>query len=540
MSPQDDIAIADTKAALESKVSDGSADADNDFAPPINDAPPPDDVDFAPSADVQEMAPMSDAPPPEIDPGVHVPSPLAAAGRSSRRGRGQGQAAPSAPCDIDAERAILTNGLLQANRFAGVLGDLKADDFFEKRNGVIFDAMRRLAIDNEPIDPISVHSELNRQGTADRSGGLSYLFELQSHAGSGLAIEFYAKRVTQLGHVRRILVELHKAQAQGMQMGLDPDGFIEMVQNTVVSQLEQVTGSGSTVHIDEVVEPVYDKILEMRDDKRSIVGIRSGFRDIDKMLLGFHRTDLMILAARPAMGKTSLALNLAYNVANAGHRVMVFSLEMGKEQLVQRLMSYRAGVNLKKIRTGEIDTNDEVDLRQAAGNLSELNFYIDDTPGLSAVEVRARAKRVQLKEGGMDLIVLDYLQLMRGTGGGKQSREQEVSEISRSLKGLAKELNCTVLALSQLNRAVESRPDKTPRMSDLRESGSIEQDADIICFIYREVVYNENADPNTARLIVSKHRAGEIGKIPLYFDGRFTRFATDDRMNDNYSGNSAN
>ena len=507
-----------------------------DEMPALDDAPPPSDDDFS-AADLDEMPEDPGFSQGSDDPGIDLDAPasapMAAAARTSMR---RATPPPAAPCDLEAEKAVLTNGLLQPERFAGVLGELKGDDFFEKRHGVIFEAMRKLTIDNNPIDIVSVHTQLQTDGTVDKSGGLPYLAQLQSHAGSGLAIEFYAERVAKLAHVRRILGGLHKAQAHGMQRGLDPDGFIEMVQQEVVAQLEEVTGGGSTVHIGEVVGPVFEQIMKLRDQGKQVVGIRTGFRDIDKMLMGFHRTDLLILAARPAMGKTSLALNFAYNVANQGNVVMVFSLEMGREQLVQRLMAHRAGINLRSIRSGEIDAEAEIDLQDAAANLSEMRLYIDDTPSLSAVDVRARSKRVHLREHRLDLVVVDYLQLMRGTGGSRQSREQEISEISRGLKGLAKELNCTVMALSQLNRAVESRPDKKPRMSDLRESGSIEQDADIICFIYRAVVYNESADPNAAELIVSKHRAGEIGTIQLHFDGRFTRFATVDRIADDAYG----
>jgi|GEM_PF-148430 len=545
----------------------------DDDAPPPNevDAPPPDDFD-APPPDDFDAPPPGDlaadgmglrpdafiAPPPGID-----AAPRREDGDSTRFGpyqRNNGQrnnghrdnghrnnghrnnglrnkpADFRAPSDLDAERAILASGLIHPDLFALAVGICEPQHFFDQGHAAIYKAMRTLALANTTIDAITVNSELQRTATAERTGGLPYLFELASHAGSGLSIEHHAHRVAKLGHARRILGGLHRSQAFGYQQGGDPDAFIEHVQNEVVKALEEVTGGGEAAHIQDVVGTVYDAILQKRDNPKDVVGIKTGFRDIDHKLMGFHSSDLLILAARPAMGKTALALNFALNVATQNKAVMIFSLEMGREQLVERFLAHFAQINLKQIRSGAINVEEEIRLREAAGRLSELRLHIDDTPSLSAIDVRARSKRVAMSEGKLDLVVVDYMQLMRGTGGSRQSREQEISEISRSLKGLAKELNCTVLALSQLNRAVESRPDKRPRMADLRESGSIEQDADIICFIFRKVVYDENADPNIAELIVAKHRAGEIGNITLWFQGQFTRFSTYDAIGDEYTG----
>jgi replicative DNA helicase len=300
------------------------------------------------------------------------------------------------------------------------------------------------------------------------------------------------------------------------------------------------------VPIAEVITSVWDELLRARERGGEIVGVSTGFRDLDKLLHGLHATDLFILAARPAMGKTAFALNLGLEVArrvrnNPGHEgerngVLIFSLEMGREQLVQRLLSSRSRVQLSAIRTGQVVPDDEILLREAAAELSELRVFIDDMAGVSIVDVRARAKRMAMS-GPVDLIVVDYLQLMKGTGGAKQSREQEISEISRGLKGLAKEMHCTVMALSQLNRGVEHRTDKRPMMADLRESGAIEQDADIIAFVYRDHVYNKDAPEHDAELIVVKHRAGETGTVLLHFDGRMVRFSNrDHQMDDRYAG----
>ena len=304
-------------------------------------------------------------------------------------------------------------------------------------------------------------------------------------------------------------------------------------------------GGGPQV-VGELVPEVFQGILDARARGGETVGMSTGFKAVDQWHLGLHVTDLIVLAARPAMGKSAFALNLAFNVARNRRRkaqddydrarVAVFSLEMGREQLVLRLLSARSGVGLTMLRKGELSPDDEMQLREAAAELAEMAIYLDDTPGLTPGDLRARCKRMEM-HGPLDLVVVDYLQLMRGSGGAKQSREQEVAEISRSLKGLAKELQCTVIALSQLNRGLESRADKRPMMSDLRESGSIEQDADIIWFIHREHYYNASAPPHEAELVIAKQRAGATGIIKLHFDGPLTRFGNlDDRANDEWVG----
>ncbi|MEY3013106.1 MAG: replicative helicase [Pseudomonadota bacterium] len=503
-------------------------------ADPFADAPPPDDLDFAFHED-DAGQPLEAAQPPAF---FDVDSALAAAvPRSSK---------PTMPADPEAERALLASILIDSNALIHAMGRVRGEDFWDRRNGLIFDAMQRLALAQQPYDAVSIQSELLRANKDEQAGGLPYLVSLSQFAGSASSAAHYAHQVQRLATVRRIIGASAKIQAAGYENGGDPDAVISTAQSEMNAALEGAFGADAA-SIADVVGPVYDRIMAAREHEGEVTGIPTGYRDLDKLLLGIHRTDLVILAARPAMGKTSFALNLGLNIARThvplGHRageagsVLVFSLEMGKDQLVQRLLSQRSRIGLSELRKGNISADEEVALRTAAADLSELNFFIDDTPALTTVDLAARAKRTAMQHG-LDLIVVDYLQLMRGTGGSKQSREQEISEISRTLKGLAKELNVTVLALSQLNRSLESRADKRPMMSDLRESGAIEQDADIILFVYRDWVYHaETAPENLAELIIAKHRAGPTGKVEMHFEGKFTRFSNlDDRFGDAYAG----
>ncbi len=422
--------------------------------------------------------------------------------------------------------------------------EVKPEDFYDQRHVWIFDAMVTLVGRGQPIDAVSVYTDLGRQKHAEQVG-LAYLLELTDAVGATLATEHHARRVARLSAVRRILRASQQIQAD-FQMGDDPDEFIQRAESGVAEALKHAVRS-SALGLDEIVPGVFQQIMDAKKRGREILGISTGFRDLDQLTQGMHPTNLIVLAARPAMGKTALALNVAMDVAlrprrepdargHEQHGVLVFSMEMGREELVQRLLSARARIDLTSLRKGALVPDDEVSLRDAADDLSKARFLIDDTPGLSAHDIRARSKLAQM-QGPLDLIVVDYLQLAKGTNP-RQSREQEISEISRSLKGLAKELHCTVLALSQLNRGVEQRTDKRPMMSDLRESGAIEQDADLIAFIYRDFVYSKDTTvEHMAELIIAKQRAGSIGTCMLHFEGRFTRFSTMDKtLGDEYLG----
>ncbi len=530
-------------------------DADYDLS--RDDAgPPPDDAGLAlddsgffedsPAGDAFDTAPLAfDTVPLGLlasDPGLDLPAPP--------RRRRQSQAVsvasegPTPPADLPVERALCGCCLLDSSCVPLALTHCKAEDFHDPRHQAVFESITRLATLDRTTDAVSVLTDLEMNGKSGQVG-LAYLLELTELVGSTLSVEHYARRIAKLGKVRRLLRATHTVNAAGYKPGLDPDEFVNLVETELGAALREGNREGA-VPIGEIVGTVWSEMMKARDRGGEIVGISTGFRDLDRLLHGLHRTDLIILAARPAMGKTALALNLGLEVARKerdrpekpGERngVLIFSLEMGREQLVQRLLSSRSRVPLSSIRTGQLATDDEILLREAAAELSELRVFIDDMAGMSMVDVRARAKRMAMS-GPVDLIIVDYLQLMRGTGGAKQSREQEISEISRGLKGLAKEMQCTVLALSQLNRAVEGRADKRPMMADLRESGAIEQDADIISFVYRDHVYNKDAPEHDAELIIVKHRAGETGTVLMHFDGKFVRFSNrDHQMDDRYAG----
>lgn len=451
----------------------------------------------------------------------------------------------SPPADLLSERAILSSCIIDGQNIALAQSHLRPSDFYDKRHEYIFEAAAQLATNGQQTEPISLYTQLELAGHAAQVG-LTYLIELADLVGSTLSLEFYAKRVAKLAIVRRILSATHKLHAEGYRQGVDPDAFVGLVETEIQLALQDSVRGGA-VPLGEVVREVYDEILKARQRGGEVLGISTGYRDLDKLTQGLHATNLFILAARPAMGKTAFALNMALDIAlkqrreqhergSMQHGVLIFSLEMGREELVQRLLSTRGRIGLTQLRKGELSPDDEIALRDASAELSELRLFIDDTPAITAVDVRARAKRMQMN-GPLDLIVVDYLQLMRGTGGAKQSREQEISEISRNLKAIAKELHCCVMALSQLNRGVEQRQDKRPMMSDLRESGAIEQDADVIAFIYRDVVYNKDSPEHTAELIIAKQRAGSIGTVGLHFEGRLVKFSNlDTQINDNYAG----
>lgn len=455
---------------------------------------------------------------------------------------GQG---PVPPADLPAERAILSACLSDPDAVALAQSSMRAADFYDPRHTAAFDAICALALRNEPTDVICVYGELEKAGHGDLVG-LGYLSDLMGDIGSSYAVEHYAKRVSKLATVRNILAVTHRVQTEGYKRGVDPDAYVQLVEHELAEALKATVRDGPQ-HVAELVPGVFQGILDARARGGEVVGMSTGFSAVDRWHLGIHTTDLIVLAARPAMGKSAFALNMAFNVARNRRRhavddfdrarVAVFSLEMGREQLVLRLLSARSGVGLTMLRKGELSAEDEMQLREAAAELADLNLFLDDTPGLTPGDLRARCKRLEM-QGPLDLVVVDYLQLMRGSGGAKQSREQEVAEISRTLKGLAKELRCTVVALSQLNRGLESRADKRPMMSDLRESGSIEQDADIIWFIHREHYYKpDTAPPHEAELIIAKQRAGATGVIKLHFDGPLTKFGNlDDRANDQWVG----
>ena len=425
------------------------------------------------------------------------------------------------PQSVDVEASLLGSILIDPDAIVKIADTVRPIDFYDDRHRLIYEACLRLYEQQSPIDVITLCEELRSDGALKEVGGASYVTQLTNTVPTATHVEQYAGIVSTKSIRRRLIA----ASNEIAQIGYDEKRTIAELVEEAESKLFEVSQrhvKNDVVSMEQVLADSFERLDQLHKDKGSIRGIPTGYKDMDAMLAGFQRSDLLILAARPSMGKTALALNLAQNVAvDSGLSVLFFSLEMSKEQLVDRLLSSEADVNSWNLRTGNLSDNDFEKIGHAMGVLSEAQLFIDDTPGITVSEMRTKARREAHKRE-IGLVVVDYLQLMSGGSkfSGSDNRVQEVSEISRGLKGLARELNVPVLALSQLSRSVESRTPQIPQLSDLRESGSIEQDADVVAFIYREDYYNpeESERPNIMDVLVKKHRNGATGKIELYFD----------------------
>ena len=443
------------------------------------------------------------------------------------------RAAPAAPRDglslphsLEAEREVLAAVLVDPNAMDTIGEALKSDDFYFERHGLVFEAMAELHEGGSSIDPITLQQQLKDRGWWDKAGGAHTIGELLDRVGTLANLEHYCEIVSKKAMIRRMIEAARRIEVDGLQDIADVDEFLDDAERGVFSVLEE-RATSNLRPIAEVVTATITQIEAAFDSEGDVTGVGTGFRDLDKLTHGFQPGDLIILAARPAMGKTSFVLNLAANSALRHDAVVaLFSLEMPSEQLVARLLSAEGRVDLGRLRGGYISDDEWPRLTEAADRVSRARMFLDDTPAASPTAIRAKCRRLKRKFG-LDLVIIDYLQLMSGGNRNHGSREQEISSISRSLKGLAKELSLPVIALSQLNRGLESRTDKRPMLSDLRESGAIEQDADIICFIYREEVYKkdiEESERGIAELIVGKHRNGPTGTIKLKFWNAWTRF----------------
>jgi replicative DNA helicase len=430
------------------------------------------------------------------------------------------------PNDLTAERAVLGGILLENDALNTVLEiPLAADDFYSDANARIFECMTQLFAAGQPVDTVTLRERLSIASKLHAVGGDEYLFSLTNTIPTVANIEAHAKIVREKAVIRRLIAACHEVAANGYGDYGSMEEFLDQAERSIFNIAKHRLRTPYE-HITDVVVRSFEAITKAAELKQHIVGLPTGFERLDRMTAGMHPGDLIIIAGRPAMGKTAFALNVALNACRMRKAAaVVFSLEMPKEQLANRLLCSEAKVDAGKLRTGYLSRDDWPKLTAAAGNLSDLPFWLDDTPGLTLMELRAKARRLKA-EHDLGLIVVDYLQLMRA-GVKTDSREQEISEISRSLKGLAKELGLPVIALSQLNRSVESRgnKDKRPQLSDLRESGAIEQDADTIWFIYRDEVYNpETTEKGIAEVIVGKQRAGATGTVKCLFQREFTRF----------------
>lgn len=401
---------------------------------------------------------------------------------------------------------------------------LKEDAFYREDNKAIFAAIVALYSKSEPIDIVTVKNELVSQGTFERVGGLEYLAELPERVPTTANVEKYIKIVEEKAALRNLIQTSNELIALGYDEAESVDSIMDMAEKKVFDLAQKKNVKGYTA-IKDVLAESLAKIEELYNKKGNITGIPTAFTDLDNITAGLHNSDLIIVAARPAMGKSAFAINIATNAAvKANVPVAIFNLEMSKEQVGNRILCSEAMIDSNKVRTGQLGDDDWVKLANTIGTLSEAPIYIDDTPGISIMEIRAKCRKLKL-EKNIGLVVIDYLQLIQGTGGRNSSREQEISEISRSLKIIAKELDIPVIALSQLARATEKRDDKRPMLSDLRESGAIEQDADIVMFLYRDDYYNkESEDRNLAEVIIAKHRGGSTGTVKLAWMGNFTKF----------------
>lgn len=431
------------------------------------------------------------------------------------------------PHSIEAEQSVLGGILLSNAAWEKVADLITEEDFYRKDHRLIYRAICALAEKDMPFDAVTVAEWLDRNGTLDKVGGLAYLGGLVKDTPSAANVRAYAELVRE----RSVMRQLVDAGTDIANSGYHPQGrgsaqLLDEADKALFAIASQnKRGRSAGVQIGEHVGAAIKHIEQLYHSKNPITGVSSGFVDFDRMTSGLQRSDLIVVAGRPSMGKTSFAMNLAEHAA-IGHKVpvAVFSMEMSGESLAMRMMSSLGRIDQHKVRTGRLEEEDWPRLTSSMSMLSEAPMFIDDTGALSPTELRARARRLD-REHKLGLIVVDYLQLMQTGGGRSENRTAEISEISRSLKALAKELNVPVIALSQLNRSLEQRPNKRPIMSDLRESGAIEQDADLIVFIYRDEVYNEDsADKGTAEIIIGKQRNGPIGTIKLTFLGKYTRF----------------
>ncbi|MBI1891773.1 MAG: replicative DNA helicase [Burkholderiales bacterium] len=441
------------------------------------------------------------------------------------------------PHSIEAEQSVLGGLLLDNAAWDRIADFVSEDDFYRFDHRVIFQHLVKLINAAKPADVITVYEALTTSGKAEEVGGLSYLNALAQNTPSAANIRRYAEIVRDRGVLRKLITVSDEIAGQAFNpQGKEVKQMLDEAESKIFAIAEEgARGAQGFQEIQPLLTQVVERIDELynRDNPNDITGVPTGFIDLDRMTSGLQPGDLVIVAGRPSMGKTAFSINIGENVAiESGLPVAVFSMEMGGTQLAMRMLGSVGRLDQHRLRTGRLNDEDWPRLTHAIQKMNDAQIFIDETPALNAIELRARARRLSRQCGKLGLIIIDYLQLMSATSAG-ENRATEISEISRGLKGLAKELNCPVIALSQLNRSLEQRPNKRPVMSDLRESGAIEQDADVILFIYRDEVYNpDSQDKGTSEIIIGKQRNGPIGTVRLTFLGQYTKF-------DNYAGGNA-
>jgi len=425
--------------------------------------------------------------------------------------------------------------LLDQEKLPTVLEVLKPEDFYREEHKEIYLAILALFEKSVPIDILTAGEQLRAQGSINRIGGITYLGELAAGVISSENAKHYAGIVAQKATLRKLIRECMKVVEDSYAAGEDATEIVEAAEMAIFGIMEDRNHAG-VVHVSAVISEIYDRLTELYNRKSRFTGLRSGFDLLDEKTSGFQKSDLILLAARPSVGKTALALNIAHHAAvNEGEPVIMFNLEMSRGQLVNRMICSDEQIEANRMRSGELTDVDWRKIATATARLMDAPLYIDDTSSVTVADIKAKCRRLKLERKGLGLVVIDYIQLMQGSGrGGRlENRQQEMSEISRSLKLMAKELNVPVLACSQLSRAPELRKDHRPMLSDLRESGAIEQDADIVMFLYRDELYYEDTEkPGVAELIIAKHRNGETGLIELNFQNAYQRFVNQSQRGD--------
>lgn len=438
------------------------------------------------------------------------------------------------PQALEIERSILGLVIVNNNLINILLEKMRSDYFYDPANKIIFDAIRSLNFANKPVDYTTIADELEKEENLKSIGGVAYLYGLLEPSYYAANIEAYMEIVKEKAILRNLLGLGREVISDVYQSKDDSEALIGRFSEKLFRMSDYSTEEGLT-KLETIVPSTYQYMIEMKDNEGSLTGITTGFKDLDRQLSGLQNSDLVLLAARPSVGKTALGINIGINAAKAGKRVAVFSLEMSKRQISQRIISMLSMVELQNIISGNITDEDWQVLFTKVDQIKDLDVFIDDTASISLTELRAKAKRKK-QETGLDLIVIDYLQLMTTDSNRIENRQQEISNISRGLKALAKELNIPVLALSQLSRKSEERTNKRPMLSDLRESGAIEQDADVVMMLYRDDYYNEDtAHPNVLEVIIGKHRNGPTGTVYLHFNKPYTSFMDTEYIPDDAS-----
>ena len=433
------------------------------------------------------------------------------------------------PQNLDAERSTLGAMFLEKEAIFRAMEILRPDDFYKDAHRLIYQTVIDLTNRGEPVDLVTVTEELRQKNLLEKIGGVTYLTELAGCVPTAAHIEYYARIVEEKSLLRQLIHAATEIVTLGYDAQDEVNNIIDRAEHLIFSIANRRSGR-TVVNLKNILIETFEQIEKLYESRGSVTGVPSGFSDLDRLTAGFQPSDLIILAARPSMGKTTFALNIAeYAAVKMKLPVVIFSLEMSKEQLAMKLLCSEAGVDNQRIRTGNLQEEDWPRLSHALGRLSEAAMFIDDSPSLSVLDVRAKARRIKA-EAGLGLIIIDYLQLMQGPKR-IDNRQQEVSEISRGLKALARELSVPVIALSQLSRAVEQRQNKRPTLSDLRESGSLEQDADLVCFLYREDYYEPETDrKNITEFILAKHRNGPLGTVEFLFQKEYSKFMSLDRF----------